>query len=70
MFLQFNYEVLIFSSACFFFNAQMSSAVIGCGWLQALRVAGAHPITAKKGAAAPPPLTHPLNIFMYQVGLL
>lgn len=52
------------------FHAHVSFAVIGCGWLQALRVAGVHLITAKRGGQAHPPQTSPLNIFMYQVGLL
>lgn len=52
-----------------YLHAHVSFAVIGCGWLQALRVAGVHPITAKRGAQAHPPQSSPLNIFMYQVGL-
>lgn len=52
-----------------FLHAHVSFAVIGCGWLQALRVAGVHLITAKRSGQAHPPLTSPLNIFMYQVGL-
>lgn len=49
---------------------RVSFAVIGCGWLQALRVAGVHLIMAKRGDQAHPPQTSPLNIFMSQVGLL
>ncbi len=53
-----------------FLHAHVSFAVIGFGWLQALRVAGVHLITAKRGGQAHPPLSSPLNIFMYQVGIL
>ena len=53
-----------------FLHAHVFFAVIGCGWLQALRVAGVHLITAKRGGQAHPPQTSPLNIFMYQVGFL
>lgn len=52
-----------------FLHAHVSFAVIGCGWLQALRVAGVHLVTAKMGGQAHPPQTSPLDIFMYQVGL-
>lgn len=52
-----------------FLHAHFSLAVIGCGWLQALKVAEVHLITAKRGGQAHPPQTSPLNIFMYQVGL-
>lgn len=44
--------------------------VIACGVLQALKVAGVHPIMAKRGGQTHPPPSSPLNIFMYQVGFL
>lgn len=46
-----------------------SLPVIGCGCLQALKVAGVHLIMARKGSQAHPRKISPLNIFMYQVGL-
>lgn len=51
-------------------HAQVSFAVIGCGCLQALKVAGVHLIMAKRGGQAHPPPSSPQNIFMCQVGLL
>lgn len=46
-----------------------SLPVIGCGCLQALKVAGVHLIMARKGGQAHPRKISPLNIFMYQVGV-
>lgn len=51
-------------------HALFSFAVIGCGRLQALKVAGVPLIMAKTGGQAHPPPSSPLSIFMYQVGLL
>lgn len=50
-------------------HSHVSFTLIGCGWLQALRVAGVRPIMAKRGDRAHPPQTSPLNIFMFQVGI-
>lgn len=50
-------------------DTRTSLPVIGCGCLQALKVAGVHPIMARKGGQAHPRKISPLNIFMYQVGL-
>jgi len=60
---------MVFISLEAFLHSHVSFAVIGCGWLQALRVGGAPLITAKRGGQAHPPQTSPLNIFMCQVGL-
>lgn len=50
-------------------DTHASLPVIGCGCLQALKVAGVHLIMARKGGQAHPRKISPLNIFMYQVGL-
>ena len=47
------------------------SCCLCCDWLgltQALRVAGAPPITGRRRGQAPLPHTSPLNISMFQVG--